>query len=170
MEFYDHDKVIVNPLRVKHDYLNELSHNLVLYYTSTSRLSSTIIERQQKNVTGGNTPTIEAMHRLKDQARMMKEALLRGEIDEIGRILDYGWQHKKAMAEGISNPTIDEMYQAAMDAGANGGKISGAGGGGFMVFYCPQNSRFKVAEALKRFGGECKPYEFTKQGLRTWRF
>ena len=170
MEFYDHDKVIVNPLRVKHDYLNELSHNLVLYYTSTSRLSSTIIERQQKNVTGGNTPTIEAMHRLKDQARMMKEALLRGEIDEIGRILDYGWQHKKAMAEGISNPTIDEMYQAAMDAGANGGKISGAGGGGFMVFYCPQNSRFKVAEALKRFGGECKPYEFTKQGLRSWRF
>jgi D-glycero-alpha-D-manno-heptose-7-phosphate kinase len=170
MEFYDNDKVIVNPLRIRHNYLDELANNLVLYYTSTSRISSTIIERQQHNVTGGNHSTIDAMHNLKEQARMMKEALLRGEIDEIGKILDYGWHHKKAMAEGISNPRIDEIYMAAIEAGANGGKISGAGGGGFMVFYCPENSRFSVINALKQFGGECKPYEFTQQGLRTWSF
>jgi D-glycero-alpha-D-manno-heptose-7-phosphate kinase len=169
MEFYRDDKVIVNPLRIHQSYLDELAHNLILYYTSTSRLSSKIIESQQRNVEGKHEPTIEAMHRLKDQARMMKEALLRGEIDEIGKILDYGWRHKKLMAEGITNSFIDDIYDAAMQAGANGGKISGAGGGGFMVFYCPGNSRFAVAEALKKFGGECKRYQFTKQGLRTWR-
>lgn len=170
MEFYANDKVIVNPLRIRQHYLDELSHNLLLYYTSTSRLSSAIIARQQQNVHGGVNKTIEAMHNLKEQARMMKEALLRGEVDEIGRILDYGWQHKKAMAEGITNPAIDELYTAAIKAGANGGKISGAGGGGFMVFYCPQNTRFNVAQVLQSFGGELKSYQFTKQGLRTWRF
>jgi D-glycero-alpha-D-manno-heptose-7-phosphate kinase len=170
MEFYNNDKVIVNPLRIRQNYLDELAHNLVLYYTATSRLSSTIIARQQTNVHGKVGSTIEAMHKLKEQAQMMKEALLRGEIDEIGRILDFGWQHKKAMAEGITNTRIDEIYHAAISAGANGGKISGAGGGGFMVFYCPGNTRFSVIKALNAFGGECKPYEFTKQGLRTWRF
>ncbi|HRZ50049.1 MAG TPA: dehydrogenase [Bacteroidales bacterium] len=170
MEFYRDDKVIVNPLRVHQHYLDELAHNLLLYYTSTSRLSSKIIESQQRNVEDKHMRTIEAMHRLKEQARMMKEALLRGEIDEIGKILDYGWRHKKEMAEGITNTLIDEIYETALRAGANGGKISGAGGGGFMVFYCPGNSRFAVAEALKQFGGECKRYEFTKQGLRTWRY
>ncbi len=170
MEFYRDDKVIVNPLRIHQNYLDELAHNLLLYYTSTSRLSSKIIESQQKNVHEKHQQTIEAMHRLKEQARMMKEALLRGEIDEIGKILDYGWKHKKQMAEGITNPMIDEIYDTAIAAGANGGKISGAGGGGFMVFYCPGINRFAVAEALKQFGGECKRYQFTKQGLRTWRY
>ncbi len=170
MEFYDNDKVIVNPLRIRQNYLDELSHNLLLYYTSTSRISSAIIERQQNNVHSKVNSTIDAMHRLKDQARMMKEALLQGEIDQIGTILDYGWQNKKAMAEGITNPLIDEIYKTAIDAGATGGKISGAGGGGFIFFYCPDNTRFDVMKALVRFGGECKPYEFTKQGLRTWRF
>ncbi len=170
MEFYDHDKVIVNPLRIRQQYLDELAHNLILYNTSTSRLSSKIIERQQKNVHGKNQKTIEAMHMLKEQARMMKEALLKGEIDEIGKILDFGWQHKKKMADGITNPMIDEIYESAMQAGASGGKISGAGGGGFMVFYCPENTRYSVASALQQFGGECKRYEFTKQGLRTWQY
>lgn len=170
MEFFSNDRVIVNPLRIHQHYLDELAHNLILYYTSTSRLSSRIIESQQKNVHEKHQKTIEAMHRLKEQALMMKEALLRGEIDEIGKILDFGWKHKKLMAEGITNPLIDEIYEVAMAAGANGGKISGAGGGGFMVFYCPGTTRFAVAEALKQFGGECKRYEFTTQGLRTWSF
>ena len=113
--------------------------------------------------------SIDAMHQLKEQSVMMKEALLKGKIDEIGKILDFGWKHKKKMAEGISNPRIDAIYDLAKKAGATGGKISGAGGGGFMVFYCPKNTRYKVMQALSKFKGEFKKYQFTKNGLTTWR-
>ncbi len=169
MEFYAEDKVIVNPLRIKTEYINELQYNLLLYYTGTSRLSSKIIEAQAKNVIEKKEKPVEAMHKLKEQAVLMKEALLKGEIDKIGEILDFGWQYKKQMAEGITNPVIDEIYETAKKAGATGGKISGAGGGGFMMFYCPGNTRYNVIEALKKFGGEFKTYQFTKYGLTTWR-
>ncbi|HWB26731.1 MAG TPA: hypothetical protein VG738_14710 [Chitinophagaceae bacterium] len=168
MEFYAGDKVIVNPLRIKQEYLNELGNNLVLYFTSTSRESATIIKEQQKNVLTKNEKSIEAMHQLKEQARMMKEALLKGRLHEIGEILDYGFEQKRRMAHNISNSSIEEIYDAAKKAGATGGKISGAGGGGFMIFYCPGNTRYKVIETLNTFGGEIKPYQFTKQGVTSW--
>nr|WP_304502636.1 dehydrogenase [Chitinophaga sp. sic0106] len=168
MEFYAGDKVIVNPLRIKDVYLHELENNLVLFYTSTSRLSSSIISEQQKNVTDKNDDSIAAMHHLKEQAVMMKEALLRGTIDKIGEILDYGFEQKKKMAKGISNSQLDEIYEAARKAGASGGKISGAGGGGFMIFYCPKNTRFAVVDALGKFGGDVKRYHFTNNGVQTW--
>ena len=169
MEFYDNDKVIVNPLRIKPNIINELQFNLVLYYTETSRLSSEIIEAQVKNIKKKKERSIEAMHKLKEQALMMKEAILKGKLDEIGEILDYGWQYKKQMAEKISNPLIDEIYETAKKAGATGGKISGAGGGGFMMFYCPGNTRYKVIESLQKFGGEFRRFQFTKYGLETWK-
>jgi D-glycero-alpha-D-manno-heptose-7-phosphate kinase len=168
MEFYADDKVIVNPLRIKPEYLNELENNLVLYFTSTSRDSSTIIKEQQKNVLEKNKQSIEAMHHLKEQARLMKEALLKGRLHEMGEILDYGFQQKRNMAKNISNNTIDEIYEAVKKAGATGGKLSGAGGGGFMTFYCPGNTRYKVIDTLNTFGGKVKPYRFTKYGLTTW--
>lgn len=168
MEFYAGDKVIVNPLRIKQEYLNELGNNLVLYFTSTSRESAAIIKEQQRNVVDKNEKSIEAMHQLKEQARMMKEALLKGRLHEIGEILDYGFEQKRRMAHNISNSGIEDIYEAAKKAGATGGKISGAGGGGFMTFYCPGNTRYKVIETLNTFGGEVKPYQFTKQGLTSW--
>lgn len=168
MEFYGNDKVIVNPLRVKSQYLHELENNLVLYFTSTSRESAAIIKEQVKNVTGNNEKSIDAMHQLKEQAQMMKEALLKGRVHDIGSILDYGFEQKRLMAANISNPQIEEVYDAAKKAGATGGKISGAGGGGFMIFYCPGNSRHGVIEILNNFGGDIKKYSFTKYGLTTW--
>ena len=168
MEFSKEDKVIVNPLRIREKYLDELSHNLILYHTETSRLSSKIIEQQTQNVLKKNEKSIEAMHKLVEQAIRMKEALLMGELDKIGEILDFGWQFKKNMADGISNPFIDEIYDTAIKNGASGGKISGAGGGGFMFFYCPGNTRSQVIESLKKFGGQTKRYEFTSKGLSTW--
>lgn len=168
MEFYDDNKVIVNPLRIKPQYLYELENNLLLYFTTTSRLSSTIIEAQSKNVTDKNEKSIDAMHHLKEQSIMMKEALLKGRIHEIGSILDYGFKYKKQMASGISNSKLDEIYEEALKAGATGGKISGAGGGGFMMFYCPANTRYAVQEILRNFGGDMKPYQFTERGLFTW--
>ncbi len=168
MEFSKEDKVIVNPLRVRDKYLDELAHNLVLYHTETSRLSSAIIEQQTRNVMAGNNKSLEAMHKLKEQALMMKEAILKGEVDKIGEILDFGWRFKKNLADGVSNPFIDEIYETAMSHGATGGKISGAGGGGFIFFYCPGNTRSAVIGSLKKFGGQTKRYEFTTKGLSTW--
>ena len=168
MEFSNKDKVIVNPLRIKEKYLDELAHNLILYHTETSRISSSIIEQQSRNVADKNEKTIGAMHKLKEQAIMMKEAILKGELDKIGELLDFGWKFKKNMAVGITNPFIDEIYETAIKNGATGGKISGAGGGGFIFFYCPGNTRSKVVEALNIFGGQTKRYEFTAKGLSTW--
>jgi D-glycero-alpha-D-manno-heptose-7-phosphate kinase len=168
MEFYSNNKVIVNPLRIKREIINELQFNLLLYYTGTSRLSSKIIEAQIKNVENKKEKSIEAMHKLKEQALMMKEAILKGKLDEIGEILDYGWLYKKQMAEGITNPVIDEINETAKRAGAIGAKISGAGGGGFMMIYCNKNAKYKVIEALQKFGGEFKRYQFTQSGLETW--
>ncbi len=168
MEFLKDDNVIVNPLRIRSEYLHELEHNLVLYFTSTSRESATIIKEQQKNVVNKNTGSIEAMHQLKEQARMMKEALLKGRLHEIGEILDFGFQQKRLMAANISNQSIEAIYDAAKAAGASGGKISGAGGGGFMFFYCPANTRYSVINALNNFGGEVRNFSFTKHGLTSW--
>ncbi|MBP6978521.1 MAG: dehydrogenase [Bacteroidales bacterium] len=168
MEFYKDNKVIVNPLRINESNLNELSYNLILYNTEVSRLSNQIIETQQKNVLEQRISSIQAMHGIREQAFMMKEALLRGELEKIGEILDFGWHHKKQMAQGITNPYLDEIYDTALKAGATGGKISGAGGGGFMVLYCPGNSRGAVLRALQRFGGQVKRYGFTAKGLTTW--
>lgn len=168
MEFYKDDKVIVNPLRIRQRYLDELENNLLLYYTSTSRESAKIIEEQSKNVTAKKQTSIDAMHELKHQAQMMKEALLKGQLHEIGQILNIGFEQKRKMAAGINNQLIDDIYSAAKASGATGGKISGAGGGGFMIFYCPGNTKYKVQQALDKFGGVNRNYQFTKHGLKTW--
>jgi D-glycero-alpha-D-manno-heptose-7-phosphate kinase len=168
MEFYADDKVIVNPLRIRPEYMHELGNNLVLYFTASSRESAHIIKEQVKNVNEKNEKSIEAMHQLKEQSRMMKEALLKGRLNEFGEILDFGFQQKRKMAHNISNSMIEDIYNAAKTAGATGGKISGAGGGGFMIFYCPGNTRYAVIDTLKTFGGEVKNYVFTKYGLTTW--
>ena len=168
MEFYADDKVIVNPLRIRPEYMHELGNNLVLYFTASSRESAHIIKEQVKNVNEKNEKSIDAMHQLKEQSRMMKEALLKGRLHEFGEILDFGFQQKRKMAHNISNSMIEDIYNAAKSAGATGGKISGAGGGGFMIFYCPGNTRYAVIDTLKTFGGEVKNYLFTKYGLTTW--
>lgn len=169
MEFYAENKVIVNPLRIRQHLQDELAHNLLLFYTQTSRQSAKIIESQARNVTEKKSDSIEAMHKLKEQAIWMKEAILKGELGKMGEILNFGWEHKKRMTQGITNALLDDIYETALAAGATGGKVSGAGGGGFMSFYCPGISRYQVESALMRFGGQVKRYEFTQEGLKTWR-
>jgi D-glycero-alpha-D-manno-heptose-7-phosphate kinase len=99
---------------------------------------------------------------------MMKEALLMGRLNEFGEILDFGYRQKRRMAEGISNPLMEEIYETARKAGASGGKISGAGGGGFMIFYCPGTTKYRVIESLKKFGGHHKNYQFVEHGMKSW--
>jgi D-glycero-alpha-D-manno-heptose-7-phosphate kinase len=168
MEFLEEDKVIVNPLRIREEYLHELENNLVLFFTATSRESATIIKEQQSNVHAQNESSIEAMHQLKAQANNMKIALLKGKLNDIGSILNYGFEQKRKMAKNISNSLIEKIYTTAIHAGATGGKISGAGGGGFMIFYCPASTRYNVIDVLKLFNGEVKNFTFTTGGLTSW--
>jgi len=168
MEFYPENKVLVNPLRIKPSTLTELEFNIVLFYLGGSRFSSEIIDAQSKNIKETNPKTIEAMHNLKNQAFAMKESLLKGEIYKMGDLLNYGWEEKKKTSDKISNPEIDEIYNIALRAGATGGKISGAGGGGFFMFFCPDNSRYPVIKDLTKLNKEFRRYRFTNIGVQSW--
>jgi len=168
MEFYKEDKIIVNPLRIPRDLQNELQYNLLLFYTGTSRISSMIIAEQVQNVSNKTVGSIEAMHRIKEQAIMMKEAILTNRTDDIGRILNFGWENKKKMANQISNSTIDAIYETAMKNGALGGKISGAGGGGFMMLYCDGDRKRELKQSLLPFEGTFIDFDFNDVGLETW--
>jgi len=167
MEFKE-NRVIVNPLRIKPELIRELNYHLLLLYTKTKRESSTLIEVQQKNFEDEIPEVIEASHQLKLQTIKMKESLLRGNLQDIGQLLDLNWKHKKQLAKGISNERIENIYDVAKAAGSLGGKISGAGGGGFMIFYCQGNSRFEVINKLEEIGVENQRYNFQDKGLETW--
>ncbi len=168
MEFYADNRTIVNPLRIRQSYIRELNHHLLLFYTQTKRESSNIIEEQQKKVKESNQQAVNASLKLKEQALLMKEALLLGNLNDIGKLLNLGWENKRKLAQGISNSNIEEIYNTAMQAGAIGGKISGAGGGGFMLFYCPNNSGFNVIDSLHSLGVLHQKYTFQDKGLETW--
>ncbi|MDR1762993.1 MAG: dehydrogenase, partial [Dysgonamonadaceae bacterium] len=169
MEFMEDDKVIVNPLRIGNSILQEWALNTVLFFTDLKRESTHIIEEQAKNVSEKNAESLEAMHRVKEEAFRMKNCLLREELEALGRALNVSWLSKKKMARNISNPFIDKIYETAIENGALGGKISGAGGGGFMFFYCPGNSRYSVIKALEQMkAGRVFLFDFYKKGLTTW--
>ncbi|MCX8081670.1 MAG: dehydrogenase, partial [Bacteroidia bacterium] len=168
MEFFAHDKVIVNPLGLSKEFILELEENLLLFYTDTQRNSSDIIKEQISNVRNQNDESVQAMHALKLQARHMKEALLNEEAHRLGEILHEGWINKKKMAGKISNPLLEDIYQTAISSGALGGKISGAGGGGYMFFYVPSEKKPDVASALEAKGGRIQPFSFCPDGLMVW--
>jgi D-glycero-alpha-D-manno-heptose-7-phosphate kinase len=168
MEF-EGEQVIINPLKIKPHIVNELQYNMLLCYTGGTRLSAKIIDSQVQNFVSGKKDTVEAMDLLKQNAKDMKNALLTGKLKEFGELLSFGWEQKKKMSDKISNPAIDEMYEEARKAGAIGGKISGAGGGGFMMIYCQFDKRHKVAKRLEKLGGEIVDFQFEERGLQTWR-
>ncbi len=168
LEFFGSETVIVSPLQLDAGFIAGIRDKLLLYYTDTSRNSAHIIDEQVKNVVEQKQESIDAMHRLKEQAVRMKTILTEGAMDELGPLLHFGFMHKKNMAANITNPVIEKIYATALGAGATGGKISGAGGGGFMVFYCPAKTKEAVAHALSAFGGYTRPYSFVHAGLQTW--
>ncbi|MFQ5651452.1 MAG: dehydrogenase [bacterium] len=169
MEFYDHDRVIVNPLRIKQWILDELETCMVLCFTGVSRESAKIIDEQTRNVTEKRQKSIDAMHQLKADALVMKEALLKGEMSRFAKYLSRSWEAKKNMANTITNREIDQIYQAALEAGAYSGKISGAGGGGFMMLIVDPTKKVSVIEELGRFRGEVFKVHFTKKGTVGWK-
>ncbi len=169
MEFYDHDRVIVNPLRVKNWIISELEASMLLYYTGVSRESARIVDEQRVNVERKDPVAIEAMHGLKREATQTKEALLKGDFDLYARALRTSWETKKRTASQISNASIDQVYEKALAGGARAAKISGAGGGGFMMLMVDPARRMDVVGVLKECGGEVMNCHFTKYGTQGWR-
>ena len=168
MEFYENERVIVNPLRLKRWIRNELEASLVLYYTGVSRESANIIKEQIQHTKQGDVKNIESMHEMKKQAVLMKEALLKGDFKGFSTCLLNGWLAKKNSAATISNSFLDELYQYALDNGAESAKISGAGGGGFMMIYCNPCRRINLITALKQKDGLVLTPSFTEVGTQAW--
>jgi D-glycero-alpha-D-manno-heptose-7-phosphate kinase len=169
MEFYADERALINPLRIKEWVICELEASLVLFYTGVSRESARIIADQSHFVQAGSSQAIEAMHGLKREAVATKECLLRGDLRGLVDSMRQGWENKKRSARTVSNPHLDEIYAAALEAGALAGKVSGAGGGGFMLFFVPTERRMEVIRALKRYEGQVSNCHFTHHGAQVWR-
>lgn len=169
MEFYAEERAVINPLRIKNWIICELESSLVLYFTGVSRESAHIIADQSSNVRSGAANALEAMHGIKREALAMKECLLRGDFPGLVESMRLGWENKKRSAKTVSNPHIDAIYDAAIRAGALAGKVSGAGGGGFMWFFVPTEKRMDVIRTLNGFDGQVSNCHFTKHGTQAWR-
>jgi len=169
MEFYSDDRVIVNPLRMKRWVVDELEVSLVLYYTGDSRSSDKIIREQQKNTLAGKETSIEATHRIRQNSFIMKDLLLKGEIREFCKALGNDWTNKKQMASSITNKKIERIYEAAIKSGAYGGKVSGAGGGGFMIFAVDPVKKLDLVNTLNQFNGKVLNFHFSDNGCQAWK-
>ena len=169
MEFYGQDRVIINPLRLRRGTISELEASLILYYTGRSRASAAIIEEQVKNMTSGQAAPIEAMHALKHQVQGMKEALLLGDFNRFAEQLRAGWSSKRATAKEVSSSAIDQVMEAAIAEGALGGKVSGAGGGGFIMIATPPERKPAILRKLATLDGQVFNSVFTEQGASAWR-
>jgi D-glycero-alpha-D-manno-heptose-7-phosphate kinase len=170
IEFGKDNKVIVNPLRIREWIKDELEASLVLYYTGRSRESAKIIDEQIKSTQANANHGLEAMHQIKAIAVQMKEHLLKGDIEGMAKDLNEAWEAKKKTSSAISNPSIDRIYKAAMKAGASAGKISGAGGGGYMFFLVNPEKKYQVISELSKpeYGGRVDNVEFVDKGTKGW--
>ncbi len=169
MEFHAGERVVVNPLRIKNWILSELEASLLLFFSGVSRESAHIIDEQKKNVESNRAEAIEATHALKEEAIQMKEGLLKGDFESLVASMRSGWEAKKRLAKCITNPHIERAYELATEAGMRAGKISGAGGGGFMILLLDPAKRMEVKRALEQIEGRIYTCHFTKYGTQGWK-
>jgi D-glycero-alpha-D-manno-heptose-7-phosphate kinase len=162
------DRVLVNPLRIPDEIAYELELSLLLCFTGITRDSARVIEDQTRRTTTGVDDTLAGLRAQKELAVAMKAALLTGELNEFGTLLGEAWIQKKRMSPFISNERIDELYDIALSNGALGGKITGAGGGGYILLFCEFTRKHRVIEALEFAGAEITEFAFDTGGLRTW--
>lgn len=168
IEFSAEDRVLVNPLRIKTSIINELESHILLFYTGVSRDSSKIIDDQISSTTSNHEKRLDAMHELKKISYQMKECLLRSDIDGIGRILKRSWEAKVKTSNKISNSHIDAICTDALNSGAEAVKVSGAGGGGFIMIFVKPQLRYQVIQSLSIHNGAFFRFKFTNQGTESW--
>jgi D-glycero-alpha-D-manno-heptose-7-phosphate kinase len=168
IEFLAEERVIVNPLRIRRDYLNEFESSLVIAFTGQSRRSDTIIKEQISGLAAFDPETVANMHALKRDATEMKLALLTGKIRRAAEILGHSWATKKRTAAGVTNSTVEEMYEVAMKAGAWAGKVSGAGGGGFLMLMTNPEDRYRLIKEINEVGGRASAAKLTFEGAEGW--
>jgi D-glycero-alpha-D-manno-heptose-7-phosphate kinase len=168
IEFFA-DRVIVNPLKISLDVINELQYNLLLVYTGTMRLSGHILQDQVDRYERREAGAMDALRELKRLTIKMKNALLRRELGELGELLHQEWEYKKKLSNKISGTQLDMLYDTARQHGALGGKVTGAGGGGYMLLYCRSGAKATVAEKLKEQGCSVTDFGLEPFGLQTWR-
>ncbi|MCZ0730104.1 D-alpha-D-heptose-7-phosphate kinase [Mycolicibacterium iranicum] len=170
MESRRKGEIVVNPLRIRREVIAELEASLLLYFGGVSRLSSEVIAEQQRNVVEGDQDALEATHAIRAEALEMKDLLVVGDIPGFADSLHRGWEAKKRLASRISNPAIESAYRVAQSQGMIAGKVSGAGGGGFLMMIVDPRRRIDVTRSLEReCGGSVAPCLFTKAGAATWR-
>jgi D-glycero-alpha-D-manno-heptose-7-phosphate kinase len=163
---FQKNTTVVNPLRLRRGVLNELQYRTMLVYTGKTRLSANIIKEQKERTrSGANLDALDATKRL---AVEMKNALLQGRLDDLGALLNQGWEEKRKFASKISTPEIEKLYEVARAHGALGGKVLGAGGGGFMMLYCDFARKHEVAREMERLGARPSNITFEQDGLQTW--
>lgn len=163
------ERVIVNPLRLSPDITNEIEHNLLLCYTGATRLSAHIIDDQVRLYRNSDPVTLASLRELKRLTIEMKNALLERRFKEFGELMHLEWQAKKSLSQKISTSFVDYLYDTARTHGALGGKLSGAGGGGYLLLYCEFERRHKVVEKLNEAGCSVTDFAFEFSGLQTWR-
>ncbi len=169
MEFSTDNHVVVNPLRIKNWILSEFEASLLLFDTGVRRQSSDVIDQQIKQMKTGGAQSIDALHAMKEEAALMKAALLRGNLTTLAEIMNRGWTNKKSTAAAVSNRHIDEIDRAGREAGAIAAKVSGAGGGGFMMFIVDPADRNRLIKGLERFNGRSLAVNFCEHGTQGWR-
>lgn len=164
IEFETDGHVLVNRLKIPQDIVNELEYRLLLCYSGTIERTTEILQDQMDNY-DSYTDTLEE---LKKNCRDQKNALLMGNLDEFGKLLDTTWQLKKQLSSKISKPEIEKLYEAAKAEGAIGGRILGSGGGGYFLLYCDFRKKHRVAKRLEDMGGKIIDFNFEFRGLQTW--
>jgi D-glycero-alpha-D-manno-heptose-7-phosphate kinase len=169
IEFAASNQVTVNNLSVSLKAIQELEASFILFFTGVSRDSDRIILDQSNNVKNKHKVAMEAMHLIKKEAQIMKSKLLDEDFQGIVESMINGWENKKKSADVISNPLIEEIYDCAVNSGALAGKVSGAGGGGFMIFFVPIEKRKSLIDSLSKFNGEISNVHFTNVGAQFWK-
>jgi D-glycero-alpha-D-manno-heptose-7-phosphate kinase len=169
MEF-DGDRVTIHPLHIPQDVLNELLYCLMLFYTGGTRLSAHIIDQQTEGYIQRRKDVVAAMDDVKQLTVATKNALIQGRLETFGALLHQSWESKKRMAREISNPHIDQMYKEARRLGALGGKISGAGGGGYMFLFCPFPAQASITEWMESQGALKVSFGFEMNGMQSWEY
>lgn len=165
---FNKDRTIVTPLKIDSQIMEELHYHLLLCYTQTSRCSGRLIDKQVRYYKNKRKETIEALFELKKLTYQMKDALMLGQLDELARLLHYAGELKNKMNPSTTTDYIDKLYKIALENGAVGGKILGAGGGGYLLLYCQFDKKHKISEKLEENGAKIVPFNFAYDGLRTW--